>query len=899
MQLVRLPTSFKTLICVAAGLVGMAILAIGLTVWALRADATQDALRDSSNIATVFAEQATHAVQSLDLTLNELHDRFAWLGIDRPDDLRRHAGTREIHAVLLGHLAQVPQADVITIVDSSGQTINSTRTWPDMNVAVSDRDYMTYLRANNDPDLFISIPVQARVTGAWTVFFSRRLNTTGGDFAGVATIGVELKFFQQVYNSITSLRGQSFLLLRSDGTVLVRYPDVETRAGQRMPAGTPWYAMVKAGGGVYRSPGNFDAEARLIAVKPLRNYPLVINVGMLESTALANWRWRATLIGIGTLVVVLCAAHLLTALTIQVRRLAESEASLAERESRLAEKSREIEGVNLRLDAAVNNMSQGLCMFDRDGRLVICNERYLRMYRLSAAAVRPGCAFFQILECRMTNGTFSDDPDDYIAGLRAKLAQGHSVYVTCELDDGRVIAVLNQPTANGGWVATHEDITERQRAEARIAHMARHDALTDLANRMLFRERMDDALSRLRRNGEEFAIFVFDLDLFKSVNDSLGHPVGDALLKAVATRLETCAKAGDTVGRVGGDEFAIIQTAESDPKRAAIALGDELLEKVSAPYQIDGHRIVIGISIGIAMAPKDGDDAGQLLKNADLALYRAKSEGRKDYRFFEPEMDAEARLHRALEIDLRNALMRDEFVLYYQTLVDIATHRTCGAEALIRWRHPQHGLIPPDQFIPLAEEIGVIIPLGEWILRTACAEAARWPDHVKLAVNLSPVQFRSGNLVDLVGDALATSGLPPDRLELEVTESVLLQKDAGNIDTLHRLSDLGVCIVLDDFGTGYSSLSYLRTFPFAKIKIDRSFVAELSHRADCGAIVCAITGLGQTLDVITTAEGVETPEQLELLRAAGCRQAQGYLFSRPCPADEIDFTADQRTGKVA
>jgi EAL domain-containing protein (putative c-di-GMP-specific phosphodiesterase class I) len=262
-------------------------------------------------------------------------------------------------------------------------------------------------------------------------------------------------------------------------------------------------------------------------------------------------------------------------------------------------------------------------------------------------------------------------------------------------------------------------------------------------------------------------------------------------------------------------------------------------------------------------------------------------------------MDAEARLHRALEVDLRNALARNEFELHYQTLVDIASHKTCGAEALVRWRHREHGLIPPDQFIPVAEEIGVIIPLGEWILRTACAEAATWPAHVKLAVNLSPVQFRSAELIDVVEDALARSGLPPDRLELEITESVLLQKDAGNLDTLHRLANLGVDIVLDDFGTGYSSLSYLRTFPFEKIKIDRSFVAELSHRADCGAIVCAITGLGQTLDVITTAEGVETREQLELLRAAGCRQAQGYLFSRPRPPGELDLHAEHGHLKVA
>jgi diguanylate cyclase (GGDEF)-like protein len=393
----------------------------------------------------------------------------------------------------------------------------------------------------------------------------------------------------------------------------------------------------------------------------------------------------------------------------------------------------------------------------------------------------------------------------------------------------------------------------------------------------------------LRLRDEQFAIFIFDLDLFKAVNDSLGHPVGDALLRAIAQRLQACVGEHDTVGRLGGDEFAIIQRGQGDQKQCATALAHTLLEKITAPYDIDGNRIVIGISIGIALAPRDGEDASQLLKNADLALYRAKSDGRNGFRFFESEMDNEARLHRALEVDLRNALTQGEFEMYYQQVVDIASLRACGAEALVRWNHPRRGLIRPDDFIPMAEEIGLVIPLGEWILRKACSEAANWPKHLKLAVNLSPVQFRCGKLVEIVSAALASTGLPAERLELEITESVLLQKDAENIAVLHELTKLGVSIVLDDFGTGYSSLSYLRMFPFHKIKIDKSFVAELPHRPDCGAIVCAMTTLGQSLDIVTTAEGVETWEQLKLLRAAGCTQAQGYLFSRPRPARDLDF----------
>jgi diguanylate cyclase (GGDEF)-like protein len=395
--------------------------------------------------------------------------------------------------------------------------------------------------------------------------------------------------------------------------------------------------------------------------------------------------------------------------------------------------------------------------------------------------------------------------------------------------------------------------------------------------------------SSARNTGTGYTVLIFDLDLFKAVNDSLGHPAGDALLKAVATRLQEVAGESDTVGRIGGDEFAILHIAKSNQHDRAADLAERLLEVISAPYEIDGHRIVIGTSIGIAMAPHHGLDAEELLKNADLALYRAKSEGRNSYRFFEPEMDHALRLRRALEIDLHNALSNDEFRAYYQPIVNADDGKTCAVEALIRWQHPQHGLIAPDRFIPTAEERGMISAIGRWILRRACHDAVTWPDHIRVAVNLSSVEFRTGDLLEKVADALADSGLAPERLELEVTETVLLQEDARNIAILHQIKNLGVSIVLDDFGTGYSSLSYLRLFPFDKIKIDQSFVREMPHRSDCAAIVCAIASLGRELDMVTAAEGVETREQLELVRAAGCKQVQGFLFSRPCPASQLSF----------
>ncbi|EJW13216.1 diguanylate cyclase/phosphodiesterase [Rhodovulum sp. PH10] len=576
-------------------------------------------------------------------------------------------------------------------------------------------------------------------------------------------------------------------------------------------------------------------------------------------------------------------AALVRAAFLQVRRRVRSRRSLAA-------SLHALDHAHLRLVAAVDNMSQGLCMFDRDERLVLCNARYREMYHLTGPAARPGILLADLLRERAASGTFTEDVDAYRLHLRDALASGRRIHLQTELPDGRIVAVVNQPMPDGGWVATHEDITERQRALWQIAHMARHDALTDLANRLLFSERMDDALARLRLTGDGFVVLTFDLDLFKAVNDSLGHPVGDGLLRAVAQRLRDAVPSDCTTGRLGGDEFAILQPAGLMRRDAAAALATILLAAIGAPYDIDGNRIEIGISIGIALAPDHGDDTSTLLKNADLALYRAKAAGRHCYRFFEAEMDAEARMHHVLEIDLRNALSRAEFELHYQPVVDIASQRPCGVEALVRWRHPVFGLIPPDRFIPIAEETGLIAPIGEWILRRACTDAASLPPDVTVAVNLSPIQLRSAVLVETVQEILAEAGLPASRLELEITESVLLQRTSGTLGTLHRLGALGIGIVLDDFGVGYSSLGYLRLFPFTKIKIDKAFVGEMGQRSDCAVIVGAISGLARALDMKTTAEGVETADQFALVRAAGCTQAQGWLFGRPVPIAALDFS---------
>jgi diguanylate cyclase (GGDEF)-like protein len=473
-----------------------------------------------------------------------------------------------------------------------------------------------------------------------------------------------------------------------------------------------------------------------------------------------------------------------------------------------------------------------------------------------------------------------DDTDHFHQDWRHLKADGSEIQV---LTYGRRVAFEGRD----GFLVAIVDITERRKAEARIAYMAHHDGLTDLPNREFYQERLKQALERGTPPGKHVAVMCIDLDLFKNVNDSFGHPMGDRLLQSVAERLKAQTGSRDLAARLGGDEFAVILGAGVSPNEAS-DFANRLIAMLSAPYEIDGNELVIGASIGIALSPGDGASSEELMKNADMALYRAKQHGGGVHRFFEKEMDRQAQKRRDLEHDLRRAFAHGEFELHYQPLVDVASNRISGFESLLRWRSPDKGMISPADFIPVAEDIGLIVPLGEWVLREACNEAAKWPDDIKVAVNLSAVQFRSRNLVQVVVSALAQSGLAPTRLELEITESILLAETETNLATLHQLRGLGVSISMDDFGTGYSSLSYLRSFPFDKIKIDRSFVKDLAERPDCVAIVRAISGLGRSLNITTTAEGVETTDQLDWLRAEGCNQVQGFLFSAAKPASEIE-----------
>ena len=556
-----------------------------------------------------------------------------------------------------------------------------------------------------------------------------------------------------------------------------------------------------------------------------------------------------------------------------------SEDALRKREQELTEQ-------NDWFNAALDNMSEGLCMYDADRRLLVANKRFVEVYDLPEAIAEPGTTFDELLHLLYDRGDMRGvGRQEFIEQTRGLAAIKQPVTKIMNLSNGKTIAINHQPMAKGGWVSTHEDITEFQRVQARVAHMAHHDELTGLPNRTLLRARMDEAVPLLNLD-KSFAVLCLDLDRFKNVNDTIGHSAGDKLLQATASRLQECAGENDTISRLGGDEFAILQVSDNQPEASKL-LAARICETLSKPFDLDKNQVVIGASIGIAVAPTDGDKSDQLLKNADMALYRAKSDGRGVYRFFEPEMDARMQARRQLELDLRKAFELDEFELHYQPLVDLKTNEVTGFEALLRWPHPVRGNVSPADFIPIAEEIGLIIPLGEWVLRRACSDAAAWPKTIKIAVNISAVQFRSDDLIQTVFSALASSGISAHRLELEITEHTLLQNNESTLETLHALRSMGVRIAMDDFGTGYSSLSYLRSFPFDKIKIDRSFVKDLSECGDADVIVAAVADLSRNLGMETTAEGVETEEQRAQVLAAGYTEMQGFLFSAARPASEV------------
>ena len=721
-------------------------------------------------------------------------------------------------------------------------------------------------RDSQEDRLYISRPFHGFATNRWLIAVSRRLANPDGSFAEVVVALLDQAYFLGFYRSIDVGPHGTVAMLDRDGFIFARQPPIDPdNPARRWPSVG---RLLSAKAGSYESVSALDQTPRIVGYKAVSVPPVIVLVSYHRDDRLAGWYQHLYTFGPGALAVVALILLGTGVLMWQTGKLA--------RKNRI-------------LEVTLENMAHGLCMFDGEQRLIICNERYAKMYGLPADRIRPGTTLRAILEARVASGNSPAAAQEYIDTRLAEASRNEPYYAVDEFRDGRVIAITHQPIDGGGWVAIHQDITNSRRDEERVAYMAHHDLLTGLANRSNFMEKLDEAGTRLRRGHEMFTVFMLDLDRFKNVNDSLGHPAGDALLKQTADRLKTVLRETDVVARLGGDEFAIIQAGEIDQRAAAIELAKRIIGLIAAPYDIDGNAVSIGTSIGIAMASAESVDPDTLMKQADLALYRAKSEGRNGYCFFDAQMTADADARRQLEYDLRDAISRGEIDVHYQPILHVKTRKLSGLEALARWRHPVKGYVPPIEFITLAEETGLIVPLGESVLRTACAAAKQWPPEVKVAVNISAVQFAKSDLLDVVTRTLAETGLPAERLELEITETALLENEAAALATLQQLKRLGVAISLDDFGTGYSSLHYLTTFPIDKIKIDKSFTQNITHRADCAAVVASVLALGSDLDLATVAEGVETKQQFEILRASGVKYVQGYLFGAPCPAAELDF----------
>jgi diguanylate cyclase (GGDEF)-like protein/PAS domain S-box-containing protein len=985
-----------------------------------REHALESSKRELENAVVLLARHFDQQLEDVEVPLVDLIDQIHQAGITSPEDFKRRMSTRQVHMQLAEKLSRATKIAGINIYDAGGVLINSSETETVPKVRIDDRAYFKRLKASTEASQPQMELVLSRMTGVWKTLIARKVVGQDGQFLGIVLRGIAPAKFEDFLSAL-ALGEDATISIHHGGRLLARYPHVEAVIGRDIKAETSQdiAAFLRLRHGTTRLISPIDGAERLAAIQSLSHFPLSVVATTTVASSLADWRAQTRFLVIAAILsaiivtvtillivrrmtwqhqaaqrritlekqrldtalenmvqgltlfdqngrLVVCNQRYLEMYALspdvvkpgchlrdliaernqaraakvdvdeysaRILRLAErgetvrlqsndgrsfqikhrplphggwvaTHEDITERsrqENAIMQQSRELARINMQFDAALSNMAQGLCMFDGEKRLVVWNERYAKLYQLPAELLKVGTTHEAIIADRISRRILKGETSamQKLASLD-QLPKDTASSRLDEFSDGRFILVTRQPMADGGWLATHEDVTERRRVEAEIVHLARHDPLTGLANRAEFSARLEHACKRLNRSGGGVTIMMVDLDKFKVVNDTFGHPAGDQLLIEVGRRLRTTVRETDVVARLGGDEFAIIQESGPDQHDGAVALALRIINAISRPFDLNGNRANLGTSIGIVLAPEHETDPEGLLKRADLALYDAKSGGRNDYRFFRTELLEIARTQRTAESELRQAIEQEHFVLHYQPVVDAKARTLCGMEALVRWRHPTKGLISPDKFVPLAETTGLIGPLGEWILRRACADAAAWPAHIMLAVNISAIQFKKGNLFETILRTLMETGFAAERLELEITETSLLENQEAHLTTIRQLKNLGISMALDDFGTGYSSVNYLANFPFDKIKIDKSFTQGVLSRRDCKAVVASTLALAQGLDTVTTAEGVETEEQLEYLHAAGVDLVQGYLFGRPAPISQIDLDAiPARKHKVA
>lgn len=956
--------------------------------------------RELENTVQLLARHFDQQFEDSDAIAADTIARLRISDIDSPVMFKYRVASADAQEILRSKGGALSYLGDISIFDDNGDIINWSRPSPLPALNISGRSYFQTFKSEPQAPAMLTEAAPSLINGNLNTVIAHRLIGANGVFLGVMTRRINPTNYEKFSAAVALGSDATLCMFHNDGTLLTRYPRVESMIGLNFRnAALLGRVLTRGGSQTLRMLSPIDNEDRLGSAAPLEHFPGVVVATNTVSAALADWREQTRFLVIAAALSATVVAFILFLIIRQITR-------------QNREAQQRLEAERRQLDTALNNMIQGLVMYDASGRVVTFNRRYIDMYGLSTEIVKPGAKLRDLMQHRKDTGSFAGDVDEFCSRVMQNMAGGRIDQTSMQSGDGRSFLAISKPLAHGGWVATMDDITERRQLEQerdrnqtflreiidhipsqitvksvhdrryllvnrvaeaqfgisrdlivgrtasdlfpkagadtiladeekalqspdglfkdehvwesqangksyitskrlvirdtagapsyivnvvddvterrnaneKIAHLAHYDALTDLPNRVLFREQIERELQNALR-GEQFALLYIDIDEFKGINDSLGHHVGDELLKAVAARIRSCIKPTDLIARLGGDEFAVIQTRVGD-RDDVVEYVTRIHDAIRQPHECLGHHLSTDASIGIALAPQDGTELDQLIKSADLAMYGAKAEGRRTHRFFEPAMDARAKARLTMEQDLRQAMIDGGFEIHYQPLVDLTSNEVSGCEALLRWHHPERGMVSPAEFIPLAEDTGLINELGDWVMQTACAEAAAWPSRIRLAVNVSPVQLKCPTLALRIAGALATSGLSPDRLEIEITEAVLIRDDEAALAILHQLRTIGVRIALDDFGTGFSSLSYLKRFPFDKIKIDRCFVSDIEVDGSA-AIVQAVVNIAAARNMTTTAEGVETEAQREVLRKLGCTQMQGYLFSRPKPASEI------------
>jgi len=824
----------------------------------------RDAERSNQNFAMVFEENVLRSIGEIDKALLYLRRSIE----TRKDsvDYGTIVNTTDVLSEIIVQVAIIDAAGTMRASNAGPQ--------PAAPLDLSDREHFKVHVDSSEDRLFISRPVIGRASGKWSVQFSRRFSNADGSLAGVVVASLDPEHFTKFYNKIDFGTLASISLIGSDG--IVRSSGGPAGAfvlGQDITPG-PLFGYIRAG----ISPATAEiadpsrGEPRLATVRKVKGHPLWVTVSTKQSDiykgSWSDFQLHASAAVVLTLIILMAMERILRTET-KARQKAEQ------------------------LQLTLENMSQGIMLVTKDLQIPIINSRCGELLGLPAEFIAHPPRFDELVEFQARHGSPHEcRPSDTAAPEHGPEDSGKFTISERTMVNGTVVEVRSGHLPDGSFVQTFTDVTKRREAEARVTRLASEDPLTGLPNRRLFRSTLDrmcgwdSSAPDGAQPAAEFAVFFLDLDRFKVVNDTLGHRIGDLLLLEVAARLKGVLQPADMLARLGGDEFAIIVTSAKS-RRMLEALASRLIDAVAQSYEIDGHRIRSSISIGIAVGPRDGANAEDLLMAADLALYAVKASARGTFQFYQQSMNEGINDRRQVEMDLREALEKDELELHYQPVLDLRSNTITGFEALARWRHPIKGMVPPAVFIPVAEDTGLIIALGTWALRQACRTAAIWPHHLKVAVNLSPVQFSGPDLYNTVKSALAETGLAPQRLELEITERLFMEDSAKTLSTLHRLKQLGVRIAMDDFGTGYSSLSYLRSFPYDMIKVDRAFVSDLAAGTEHVVIVQAVVSIARALGMTTTAEGVETEAQKEYLAALGCDQAQGYLFGAPVPVELV------------